>query len=99
MCLAIPSKVIDIFEEDGEKYAVAEYKGVKQKAKLALLEDVNVGDYVLIHTGYALEKLSEEDAKITLDTWEELFDALDEMEGKNENINVPEDLKEIMKKE
>jgi len=86
MCLAIPSKVIEIFEEDGEKYAVAEYKGVRQKAKLALLEGVEVGDYVLIHTGYALEKMNEEDAKLSLDAWEELFDVLDEMDGiKKEN--------------
>lgn len=81
MCLAIPCKVVEIFEEDGEKYAIAEYKGVKQKAKLTLLENVNIGDYILIHTGYALEVMSEEDAKISLDTWEELFDALDEMDG------------------
>ena len=81
MCLAIPCRVVEIIEEVGEKYAIAEYKGVKQKAKLALLENVNIGDYILIHTGYALEVMSEEDAKISLDTWEELFDALDEMEG------------------
>ncbi|MBA2861296.1 HypC/HybG/HupF family hydrogenase formation chaperone [Methanococcus maripaludis] len=86
MCLAIPSVVIDIFEEDGEKYALAEYKGVKQKAKLALLEGVEIGDYVLIHTGYALEKMSEDEAKLSLDAWEELFDVLDEMDGvKKEN--------------
>ncbi|MDK2789913.1 MAG: hydrogenase expression/formation protein HypC [Methanothermococcus sp.] len=84
MCLAIPCKVIDIFEENGEKYALAEYKGVKQKAKLALLEDVKIGDYILIHTGYALEVLSEEDAKLSLDTWEELFEALDEMDNESE---------------
>lgn len=81
MCLAIPSVVIDIFEEDGEKYALAEYKGVKQKAKLALIEGVEIGDYVLIHTGYALEKMSEDEAKLSLDAWEELFDVLDEMDG------------------
>ncbi|ABO34579.1 HypC/HybG/HupF family hydrogenase formation chaperone [Methanococcus maripaludis] len=86
MCLAIPSVVIDIFEEDGEKYALAEYKGVKQKAKLALIEGVEIGDYVLIHTGYALEKMSEDEAKLSLDAWEELFDVLDEMDGvKKEN--------------
>lgn len=84
MCLAIPCKVVDMFEENGEKYALAEYKGVKQKAKLALLEDVKIGDYILIHTGYALEVLSEEDAKLSLDTWEELFEALDEMDNKSE---------------
>ncbi|EHP87773.1 HypC/HybG/HupF family hydrogenase formation chaperone [Methanotorris formicicus] len=86
MCLAIPCKVIEIIEEDGEKYAIAEYKGVKQKAKLALLENVKVGDYILIHTGYALEVMSEEDAKLSLETWEELFNALEEMDKEEGKI-------------
>ena len=90
MCLAIPCKVIEIYEENGEKYAIAEYKGVKQKAKLALLEDVNIGDYVLIHTGYALEVMNEEDAKLSLETWEELFEALDKMD--NEKDSNKEDI-------
>jgi len=85
MCLAIPCKVVEIFEENGERYAIAEYKGVRQKAKLTLLEDVKVGDYILIHTGYALEVLSEEEAKLSLEAWEELFEALSEMEEKNDN--------------
>ncbi|AEF96414.1 HypC/HybG/HupF family hydrogenase formation chaperone [Methanotorris igneus] len=87
MCLAIPCKVIEIIEEDGEKYAIAEYKGVKQKAKLTLLENVKVGDYILIHTGYALEVMSEEDAKLSLEAWEELFNALEEMDKEKEKIN------------
>ncbi len=77
MCLAIPCKVVEIIEEDNEKYAIAEYKGVKQKAKLTLLEDVKVGDYILIHAGYAIEKMSEEDAKLSLEAWEEVFKALE----------------------
>jgi hydrogenase expression/formation protein HypC len=81
MCLAIPCRVVEIIEEDGEKYAIAEYKGVRQKAKLTLLDkEVKIGDYILIHTGYALEVLSEEDAKLSLDAWEELFKALEEMQ-------------------
>ncbi|ADC68777.1 hydrogenase assembly chaperone hypC/hupF [Methanocaldococcus sp. FS406-22] len=80
MCLAIPCRVVEIIEEDGEKYAIAEYKGVRQKAKLTLLDkEVKIGDYILIHTGYALEVLSEEDAKLSLEAWEELFKALEEM--------------------
>ena len=79
--MAIPCRVVEIIEEDGEKYAIAEYKGVRQKAKLTLLDkEVKIGDYILIHTGYALEVLSEEDAKLSLDAWEELFKALEEMQ-------------------
>ncbi len=85
MCLAIPCKVIEIIEENGIKYAVAEHGGVKQKAKLTLLENVNIGDYILIHTGYALEVMNEKDALETLETWDELFTALDEMDEKELN--------------
>ncbi|WP_423792271.1 HypC/HybG/HupF family hydrogenase formation chaperone [Methanocaldococcus indicus] len=78
MCLAVPCKVIEIIEENNERYAIAEYRGVKQKAKLTLLDDVKVGDYILIHAGYAIEKMSEEDAKLSLEAWNELYKALEE---------------------
>ncbi|WP_456471967.1 HypC/HybG/HupF family hydrogenase formation chaperone [Methanocaldococcus sp.] len=74
MCLAIPCKVIEIIEEDNVKYAIAEYRGVRQRANLSLLEDVKVGDYILIHAGYAIEKLPEEEAKESLKLWEELLE-------------------------
>ncbi|ADG13305.1 HypC/HybG/HupF family hydrogenase formation chaperone [Methanocaldococcus infernus] len=73
MCLAIPCKVIEIIEENGVKFAIAEYKGVRQKANLSLLENVKVGDYILIHAGYAIEVLPEKEAKESLELWEELL--------------------------
>jgi hydrogenase expression/formation protein HypC len=63
MCLAVPMKVISI---NGEAI-VAEVDGVKREGSLMMLnEDVNVGDYVLIHAGFAISRLDEEEALETI---------------------------------
>ncbi len=76
MCLSIPAKVISV---DGNM-AKASVGGTIINAGLHLVEDVKEGDYVLIHTGYALEKISEEEAIETLKLIKEL-DELDESLG------------------
>jgi len=63
MCLALPALVVAL-EQDG--MAVVALEGVKKRISLALVEDVAVGDYVLIHVGYALHKVSTEEAERTL---------------------------------
>lgn len=68
MCLGIPAKITQI---EGE-FAKANINGATIQVGIQLLEEVAVGDYVLIHTGYALEKLSEEEAQETLKTLQEL---------------------------
>ena len=67
MCLAIPGKIISI---DGYK-AVAEYDGIKKNIIIALLPAVEVGQYVMVHAGYAIEILDEERAKESLEAWHE----------------------------
>ena len=68
MCLAIPVKIIKI---DGDK-AEVEASGITKEASLKLLPDVNVGDYVLIHAGFAIQKLDEEQAMESLKLWSEI---------------------------
>ncbi len=63
MCLALPAKVIEIKEDNN---ALIELDGVRKEISLALVSDVKVGEYVLIHVGYALNKVSEEEALKTL---------------------------------
>lgn len=63
MCLALPAKVVEL--KDGDM-AKIELDGVLKEVSLALVSDVNVGDYVLVHVGYALNKVSEEEAEKTL---------------------------------
>ncbi len=79
MCLAIPARVEAL--EPGEM-AVAAVEGVRKRVSVALLDQVAVGDYVLVHVGYALHRLSEEEAARTLALMAEagvLADELDEM--------------------
>lgn len=64
MCLALPARVVAI--DDATDMATVALGEVKREVSLALVEDVNVNDYVLIHVGYALNKVSEEEAEKTL---------------------------------
>jgi len=63
MCLAIPAKVTAL--EAGDMAVVA-FDGVKKRISTALLDEIDVGDYVLVHVGYALHRVSEEEATRTL---------------------------------
>ena len=78
MCLAAPARVISI---DGNE-AVVDYSGVQTTVRLdALSEPVAAGDYVLIHTGFAIQRLSKEDAEETLRLFDELVASLDDADG------------------
>jgi hydrogenase expression/formation protein HypC len=63
MCLGIPAKVVEM-EESG--IGKVDYLGTKVKANLTLLEDVKIGDWVIIHAGFAISQLNEEEAQETL---------------------------------
>ncbi|NJD05469.1 MAG: HypC/HybG/HupF family hydrogenase formation chaperone [Methylococcaceae bacterium] len=69
MCLALPAQIVSINSVDNS--AVVLLGEVSKEVSLALVEDAAVGDYVLIHVGYALNKLSEEEARLTLDLFAE----------------------------
>ena len=63
MCLAIPALVVS---KPGPLRAVVELEGVRKEVSLALVDGVDVGDYVIIHVGFALQKLDEAEARQTL---------------------------------
>ena len=63
MCLAIPAKVVELREGD---QAIIDLGGVRKDVSLALVEGVAPGDYVIVHVGYALQKLDPEEAEKTL---------------------------------
>lgn len=73
MCLAVPARVI---EKDGDK-AVADAMGNRWNIRITLTPDIEVGDIVLIHAGYAITKVDEEEAQ---KTWE-LFDEIAKFEA------------------
>jgi hydrogenase expression/formation protein HypC len=64
MCLALPARVVEV--DEASDNALVELDGVRKRVSLALVEDVAVNDFVLIHVGYALNKVSEEEAERTL---------------------------------
>lgn len=76
MCIAAPAQVMEI----KDNVATVDFGGVRQQAKLDLLKDVEVGKYVLVHSGYAIELLTEQEAKESLEAWDELLTILDEEE-------------------
>ena len=73
MCLAVPGLVVRI---DGDTAEVV-IGGIKKEVSLALVSDqaVKAGDYILIHTGYAITKIDEEEAKSILDAWRQVLTA------------------------
>ncbi len=64
MCLAIPVRVV---EKKGEETALVDLSGVRKEISLALVDGVEVGDYVILHVGYALAKLDRDEAERTLE--------------------------------
>ena len=69
MCLAIPAKVVELLPDD---QAVIDLGGVRKEISLALVSDVAVDDYVIVHVGYALNKLDQDEAAKTLALFAEL---------------------------
>ena len=69
MCLAIPAQVVELRPDDN---ALVDLAGVKKEISLALLDGVAVGDYVIVHVGYALNKLDPEEAEKTLQLFAEM---------------------------
>ena len=69
MCLAIPMKVAQI---DADGLGVADLEGVRHEVDLSLIGPVQVGDYVIIHAGYAIEKLDQTEAKLRIELFKEL---------------------------
>lgn len=74
MCIAAPAQIVEI----KDNVATVDFGGVKQQAKLDLVGDLEIGRYVLVHSGYAIEVLSDEEAKDSLEAWDELLKVLDE---------------------
>ena len=86
MCLDIPSKVISIDKETNT--ATLDTLGVSREASLDLMsEEVKVGDYVLLHIGYVMGKIDEEQAKLSLETYEEIIKAIQEEEQEIQEAN------------
>ena len=72
MCLAIPLKLVEI----NGKTAIGEAMGMRREIRVDFIENPKVGDYVIVHAGFAIERLGEEQALEDLEAWKEVRDAL-----------------------
>ncbi len=72
MCLAVPLKLIEINGND----AIGESMGMRRSLRVDFIDKPQLGDYVIVHAGFAIERLPEEQALEDLEAWEEVRDAL-----------------------
>lgn len=86
MCLAVPGKVEEIYEgTDLIKMAKVNFGGVKKDVCVAWIPDIQAGDYVLVHVGFAINKIDEKEAMETLQILKEMGE-LDELNQTDEDI-------------
>ena len=72
MCLAIPGKVVEAFDQGGMRMAKVQFGGIVREACLEYVPDTKVGEYVLVHVGFAISKVDEEEARRTYQLLEEM---------------------------
>ncbi|MBL1244461.1 MAG: HypC/HybG/HupF family hydrogenase formation chaperone [Sulfurimonas sp.] len=82
MCLSIPSKVVKI--SDDETMCTVDTMGVQRDANLMMMEDgdVGIGDYVLLHIGFVMNKIDEDEAMASIDTYKEILEHMNEEDRK-----------------
>lgn len=72
MCLAVPGRVVSVRQEDGTTMADVDFGGVRKEVCLAYIPEVQVGEYVIVHVGFAIQRLDERSAQETLASFERL---------------------------
>jgi hydrogenase expression/formation protein HypC len=83
MCLAIPGKVLESYDQGGMRMAKVQFGGIVREACLAYVPETQVGDYVLVHVGFAISRVDEDEAQRT-------YELLKEMDQLGE-LGVPEE--------
>lgn len=80
MCLGVPGRILDIYEANGLSMGKIDFGGVTREVCLAFVPEAKVGDYAIIHVGFAINLLSEQEAQETLELFKQIagLDAADE---------------------
>ena len=90
MCLGIPGKVIEVRDEGGLRMGRVDFGGVRKEACLAYEPDVQVGDYVIVHVGFAISKVDEDEALRTLEILVAMGDLMaQELATMGEGMDAP----------
>lgn len=82
MCLAIPGKIIEIdpYEDEIFRSGKVSFDGILREVNLSMVPEAGIGDYVLVHVGVALQRIDEEEAKITMSYLKELEELNEELD-------------------
>lgn len=72
MCLAVPGQIIEVRDDRGTRMATIDFDGIRKEICLAYLPDIDVGDYAIVHVGFAISKIDEASALETLAMFKEL---------------------------
>lgn len=84
MCLGVPGKIVEIYEKDNLKMAKVDFSGVTREACIEHVPEAEVGDYAVIHVGFAISLLSEEEALQSIDLLRQILEA-----GENAESETP----------
>ncbi len=79
MCLGVPGKIIEIYEKQGLKMGKVDFGGIVRETCLDFVPEAQIGDYTVIHVGFAISLLSEEEAQKTLEMLREITDIGEEL--------------------
>ncbi len=83
MCLGVPGKIIEIYEKEGLRMAKVDFSGVTREACIEHVPEAEIGNYAIIHVGFAISLLSEEEAQQSIDLLREILEA-GELEGEDQ---------------
>jgi hydrogenase expression/formation protein HypC len=72
MCLGVPGKVTEVYDQDGTPMAKVDFGGITKEVCVAYVPDITVGEYAIVHVGFAITKLDEKSALETLNLFEEM---------------------------
>jgi hydrogenase expression/formation protein HypC len=72
MCLAVPGKLLEIWTRDGTRMATVDFGGIRKEVCLEFVPDIEVGDYTIVHVGFALQKMDEAVALETLALFQQM---------------------------
>lgn len=89
MCLGIPGKVLEIYENGGIRMGKIDFDGIQKEVCLAYLPELNVGDYTIVHVGFAITKLDEESALESLRLFKEIGAFEEELRAGEQKHEVP----------
>lgn len=85
MCLGVPGKIIEIYKVESLKMGKVDFGGVVREACLEYVPEAEVGDYAVVHVGFAISLVSEEEAQATLEMLREIIDFEDELGPEQES--------------